>query len=124
MTITRDRRVDSNEQRPAPGILGALKKTLEGLRPDDVEDLARRGRRARELVYSAPLPADLQQEILGAYRLLQQEYGPTLTLAVRSSATAEDLPDVSFAGAHETYLNVEGDEHLIIREDDVLAVLE
>jgi pyruvate, water dikinase len=95
------------------GILDALKSALEGLRPEDVEDLAKRGRRARELVYSAPLPADLQKEILDAYRVLQQEYGPTLTLAVRSSATAEDLPDVSFAGAHETYLNVEGDEHLL-----------
>jgi len=95
------------------GILDALKKTLEGLRPEDVEDLAKRGRRARELVYAAPLPADLQKEILDAYRLLREEYGSTLTLAVRSSATAEDLPDVSFAGAHETYLNVEGDEHLL-----------
>jgi pyruvate,water dikinase len=45
--------------------------------------------------------------------VLQQEYGPSLSLAVRSSATAEDLPDVSFAGAHETYLNVEGDEQLL-----------
>ena len=59
------------------------------------------------------MPADLRQEILDAYQVLQQEYGPALSLAVRSSATAEDLPDVSFAGAHETYLNVEGDEQLL-----------
>ena len=95
------------------GILASLRHTLEGLRADDVEDLARRGKSARQLVYSAPLPADLKKEILDAYRLLQREYGPPLTLAVRSSATAEDLPDVSFAGAHETYLNVEGDDHLL-----------
>ena len=95
------------------GIVAALRQSLEGLKPDDVEDLARRGRRARELVYSAPLPPDLRKEILEAYRLLQQEYGTELSLAVRSSATAEDLPDVSFAGAHETYLNIEGDEHLL-----------
>jgi pyruvate, water dikinase len=95
------------------GIVASLRQTLEGLRPDDVEGLARRGRRARELVYSAPLPADLRKQILEAYRLLQQEYGAGLSLAVRSSATAEDLPDVSFAGAHETYLNIEGDEHLL-----------
>ena len=95
------------------GILTALRNTLEGLRPDDVADLARRGRAARQLVYSAPLPADLRQEILQAYHVLQQEYGPSLSLAVRSSATAEDLPDVSFAGAHESYLNVEGDEQLL-----------
>jgi pyruvate,water dikinase len=95
------------------GIATKLRQTLEGLRSDDVADLARRGREARQLVYSAALPADLRQEILDAYRVLQQEYGPSLSLAVRSSATAEDLPDVSFAGAHETYLNVEGDEQLL-----------
>ena len=95
------------------GILTSLRQALEGLQPDDLDDLAKRGRRARELVYSAPLPADLRKEILEAYRLLQQEYGLGLSLAVRSSATAEDLPDVSFAGAHETYLNIEGDEHLL-----------
>ena len=95
------------------GILASLRRALEGLRPDDVADLARRGREARHLVYSAPLPADLRREILDAYHALRQEYGPSLSLAVRSSATAEDLPDVSFAGAHETYLNVEGDEQLL-----------
>jgi pyruvate,water dikinase len=95
------------------GILTTLRSALDGLRPDDVDDLAKRGRRARELVYSAPLPADLQSEILEAYRVLQREYGPTLSLAVRSSATAEDLPDVSFAGMHESYLNIEGEEHLL-----------
>ena len=95
------------------GITTALRDALDGLNPDDVEDLARRGRRARALVYGAPLPEDLQKEILQAYRALQEEYGPRLSLAVRSSATAEDLPDVSFAGAHETYLNIQGDEHLL-----------
>src|SRR5689334_14508368 len=95
------------------GIRRELRSTLEGLRADDVEDLAKRGRRARELLYSARLPADLQSEILDAYRQLQREYGPTLSLAVRSSATAEDLPDVSFAGMHESYLNIEGEEHLL-----------
>jgi len=95
------------------GIATKLRQTLEGLRSEDVADLARRGREARQLVYSATLPADLREEILDAYRVLQHEYGPSLSLAVRSSATAEDLPDVSFAGAHETYLNVDGDEQLL-----------
>jgi pyruvate,water dikinase len=95
------------------GIRGALRSALDGLRPDDVDDLAKRGRRARELIYSAPLPPALQTEILHAYRELQREYGATLSLAVRSSATAEDLPDVSFAGMHESYLNIEGDEQLL-----------
>jgi pyruvate, water dikinase len=95
------------------GILSSLRDALDGLKPDDVEDLARRGRRARDLVYAAPLPAELRGEILQAYRALQREYGAEVTVAVRSSATAEDLPDVSFAGAHETYLNVQGEERLL-----------
>jgi pyruvate,water dikinase len=95
------------------GIAQRLRAALEGLRPDDVEDLARRGRRARELVYGAPLPDDLRREILQAYRELEAEYGPVLSVAVRSSATAEDLPDVSFAGMHETFLNIQGEEALL-----------
>jgi len=95
------------------GVVKELRSALDGLDPGDVEDLARRGRHARSLVYGAPLPPDLQKEILQAYRALQQEYGARLSLAVRSSATAEDLPDVSFAGAHETYLNIQGDEQLL-----------
>jgi len=95
------------------GIAQRLRDALDGLRADDAEDLARRGKLARDLVYGAPLPEDLRNEILQAYRSLQQEYGPKLSLAVRSSATAEDLPDVSFAGAHETFLNVQGDEPLL-----------
>jgi pyruvate,water dikinase len=69
--------------------------------------------RARELVHRTPLPEDLRREILEAYRALLTEYGPQLTVAVRSSATAEDLPDVSFAGAHETFLNIQGEEPLL-----------
>ena len=95
------------------GIAQRLRETLAGLRPDDIEDLARRGKRARDLVYGAPLPEDLQREILQAYCALQEEYGSQLSVAVRSSATAEDLPDVSFAGAHETFLNVQGEQPLL-----------
>ena len=95
------------------GVMPRLREAIHGLRPDDVEDLARRGLRARELVYGAPLPTDLRQEILQAYENLQAEYGPQLAVAVRSSATAEDLPDVSFAGAHETFLNIQGEEPLL-----------
>ncbi|HVC10351.1 MAG TPA: phosphoenolpyruvate synthase [Burkholderiales bacterium] len=95
------------------GIAQRLRDALEGLRPDDVEDLARRGKQARDLVYGAPLPEDLLREILQGYRTLQEEYGPQLSVAVRSSATAEDLPDVSFAGAHETFLNIQGEQPLL-----------
>ena len=95
------------------GIKTRLRETLEGLRADDVEDLARRGKQARDLVYGAALPQDLRGEILRAYASLRQEYGPDLSVAVRSSATAEDLPGASFAGMQETFLNVQGDEPLL-----------
>lgn len=90
-----------------------LKATLQGLDAADVEDLARRGARARAIIYGATFPDDLQRQILAAYQQLQTEYGDGLSLAVRSSATAEDLPTASFAGQQETYLNISGDEHLL-----------
>jgi pyruvate,water dikinase len=95
------------------GAWDDLHKTLDNIKADNMEDLAARGKRAREIVYSAPLPPDLRQEILDAYEMLKSEYGPGLSVAVRSSATAEDLPTVSFAGQHESYLNIHGDELLL-----------
>ena len=91
----------------------ALHEALDGLNPDDMDDLAQRGKRARDIVYGAELPDDLQAEILAAYHELQAEYGDSLSLAVRSSATAEDLPTASFAGQQDTYLNITGDEILL-----------
>jgi pyruvate, water dikinase len=91
----------------------ALHEALDDLDPDDVSDLARRGKRAREIVYGAGLPDDLAREILEGYRKLQEEYGDEVSLAVRSSATAEDLPTASFAGQQETYLNIHGDQSLL-----------
>ena len=95
------------------GAWEPLHAALEGLDPADVADLARRAGLAREIVYGAGLPSALGEEILGAYRTLQDQYGPDLSVAVRSSATAEDLPQASFAGQHETYLNVKGDHSLL-----------
>ena len=95
------------------GAWQQLHEALDGLRPDDMEDLARRGRRAREIVYGAAIPADLEAEILDAYRDLRQQYGEDMSVAVRSSATAEDLPTASFAGQQETYLNVQGEQKLL-----------
>ncbi len=92
----------------APGLRAALAETMKGLDLDDVDDLARRALRARELVAGAALPAGLADEVRAACDLLQEQYGPDLTLAVRSSATAEDLPGASFAGQHETFLNIAG----------------
>jgi len=95
------------------GAWERLHQALDGLNPADVADLARRGRRAREIVYGAGIPADLASEIRAGYRRLQEEYGDEVSLAVRSSATAEDLPTASFAGQQETFLNVKGDESLL-----------
>ena len=90
-----------------------LHAILDPLDPSNVADLASRGKQARDLVYTAGLPDLLQAEVLAAYHRLHEEYGADMTVAVRSSATAEDLPTASFAGQHETYLNVKGDGALL-----------
>jgi pyruvate,water dikinase len=95
------------------GAVKLLHEALDGLDPSDVADLARRAKRAREIVYGAPIPIDLAAEITNAYRRLQQEYGESVSLAVRSSATAEDLPTASFAGQQDTFLNITGEESLL-----------
>jgi pyruvate,water dikinase len=97
----------------AAGAWQRLHDCLDGLNPADVGDLARRAKAAREIVYGAPLPEQLVAEIRAGYRRLMDEYGPEVSLAVRSSATAEDLPNASFAGQQETFLNVRGDESLL-----------
>ncbi len=91
----------------------SLHQALDDLDPDNVADLARRARKAREIIYAAPLPADLEKQILDAFAELRQEYGDDLSVAVRSSATAEDLPTASFAGQQDTYLNIRGDQALL-----------
>lgn len=93
----------------AGGILDELKQTMDGLNITDVADLARRGKKARELILTAGIPDDIWHEIKAAYQRLCEEYGAETDVAVRSSATAEDLPTASFAGQQETYLNIRGD---------------
>jgi pyruvate, water dikinase len=95
------------------GAWDRLHAELDELDPADVAALMRKGKRAREIVYGAGLPDDLAAEILDAYRKLQQEYGEEVSLAVRSSATAEDLPTASFAGQQDSYLNIKGEESLL-----------
>ena len=95
------------------GAWDRLHAELDELDPADVAALVRKGKRAREIVYGAGLPDDLAAEILDAYRKLQQEYGEEVSLAVRSSATAEDLPTASFAGQQDSYLNIKGEESLL-----------
>jgi pyruvate,water dikinase len=79
---------------------------LRGLDTHNIEDLHKRGEEIRNLIKSGEFPEDLKNEILSAFEKLKEEYGEDLTVAVRSSATAEDLPGASFAGQQETYLNV------------------
>ena len=95
------------------GLRPALTRLFAGLRADDTADLSRRAGAARHLVYDAGLPVDLAEAVREAYRSLEHEYGDGVGVAVRSSATAEDLPTASFAGQHETLLNVSGAEQLI-----------
>ena len=90
-----------------------LHEALDDFDPADMKELERRGRRAREIVYGAGLPEALETEIIDAYHQLQAEYGADMSVAVRSSATAEDLPTASFAGQQDTYLNISGDEALL-----------
>jgi len=81
---------------------------LDGLDPENSNELQKRGAQLRSLVYGAKLPDDLYQEMVNAYEKLISEYGGNVSLAVRSSATAEDLPTASFAGQQDTYLNISG----------------
>lgn len=95
------------------GAWPELAATFAGFDPDDVADLSIRAAHARRIVYEAGLPDDLRREILEAYGSLRERYGDDLRLAVRSSATAEDLPEASFAGQHDSYLDIAGDEQLV-----------
>ena len=95
------------------GLDHRIREILEGLDTRDMVDLAHRGRRLREAILAIPLPPDLQQEIVQAYHALCEQYGHDTDIAVRSSATAEDLPGASFAGQQESFLNIRGERALI-----------
>lgn len=90
-----------------------LHRLLDNLDKTDVTALAKVGARAREIVYGAPMPQAVEQQVREAWRTLKAASGDDLSVAVRSSATAEDLPTASFAGQHDTYLNIQGEEMLI-----------
>ncbi len=90
-----------------------LHRALDGLDKRDVNALARAGRRCREIVYGARMPRHVETTIREAWREMKGRLGEDLSVAVRSSATAEDLPTASFAGQHDTYLNIHGEEQLL-----------
>ena len=95
------------------GIEQAVKDALEGLDTHNIEDLQAKGQKVRDIILNAKFPADLEDAIKTAYAEMEKEYGPNVDVAVRSSATAEDLPDASFAGQQDTYLNITGTDALI-----------
>ena len=91
----------------------ALHQKLDTLDVNDVDSLQKSGKACREIVYNCTIPEALKTDILKAYTKLKEEYGPSLSLAVRSSATAEDSPEASFAGQNDTYLNISNEEELL-----------
>lgn len=93
------------------GLDRTIREALADLNTQDIANLRERGVKVRQAILHAPFPAELEQEILSAYNELGE--GQPLDVAVRSSATAEDLPDASFAGQQETYLNVQGGAALL-----------
>ncbi len=97
----------------AAGIEKAIEEALAGLDTHDLRNLQERGKKVRDIIRHAEFPDDLKNEILASYNKMEEEYGEGVDVAVRSSATAEDLPDASFAGQQETYLNIRGPEALI-----------
>ncbi len=95
------------------GIEKRIKRILTGLNIKDVEKVAEAGLEIRELIRGAEFPVQLKNEIIEAYTKLCKEYGEHTDVAVRSSATAEDLPGASFAGQQESYLNIRGHSSLL-----------
>ncbi|MDM5263273.1 phosphoenolpyruvate synthase [Sulfurovum sp. XTW-4] len=92
---------------------GKLHTLLDDLDPDDVTQLQERGKRCREIINNCTLPDEMIDQIDQAYQALKEEYGDDVSLAVRSSATAEDSPEASFAGQNESYLNIQGLDALL-----------
>jgi pyruvate, water dikinase len=90
------------------GLEQKLRAVFADLDVENIDNLRQRGKQARTLILQTPFPQELEDAIAQAYQQLCNKYGLDTDVAVRSSATAEDLPDASFAGQQETYLNVHG----------------
>ncbi len=105
------------------GVDVKIKEILSDLDTHDVKNLAERGEKIRELIKKTPIPDELEKEIRKFYQDMEKRYGENTDVAVRSSATAEDLPDASFAGQQETYLNVSGEDELLEKVRDCFASL-
>lgn len=98
----------------ANDLLPKLKEVFKSLDSKNIRSLQKTGQKARDLILNAEFPDDLKKEMIAAYHELSEKYKTkNVDVAVRSSATAEDLPDASFAGQHESFLNVEGEKELL-----------
>jgi pyruvate,water dikinase len=107
----------------AGDLRGRIHAALDALDVDNVRALAETGAQIRAWVVATPFPARLEAEIRQAFQALTAEYSSEISVAVRSSATAEDLPDASFAGQQESYLNVTGIDAVLDRIRHVFASL-
>jgi pyruvate,water dikinase len=105
------------------GLDTRIQDLLDKLDIEDVTALAKAGQQIRLWINETPFPALLDKEIRDAYEKLQAEAGAEATWAVRSSATAEDLPDASFAGQQETFLNIQGADNVLHAIKEVFASL-
>ena len=110
-----------NEFLIGTGLQDKIKDALQGLDVDDVAALTATGKKIRDMIIEQELPKDLEQEIREAFAEMSQ--GEDIAVAVRSSATAEDLPDASFAGQQETFLNIRGIDNILIAIKEVFASL-
>lgn len=100
-----------------------IKQTLTGLDTSNLRDLDKRAKAVREAIVKQELPDDLKEGIRKAYAKMEKRYGQNIDTAVRSSATAEDLPGASFAGEHDTYLGIRGAERVIKATKSAMASL-
>jgi len=107
----------------AAGLTARINARLDALNVDDVAALTEAGREIRGWVLAAPLPKALESAIREGYARMCEAAGAEIAVAVRSSATAEDLPDASFAGQQETFLNVTGVDHVVEKVKEVFASL-
>ncbi|WP_412973094.1 phosphoenolpyruvate synthase [Glaciecola sp. MF2-115] len=105
------------------GVEAKIHEILDALDVDDVNALAEAGKTIRQWILDTPFQAELEDEIKSAFVTLQGEMGDEASFAVRSSATAEDMPDASFAGQQETFLNVKGYESVLVAIKHVFASL-
>ena len=105
------------------GVAERIQARLAALDVDDVDELARAGKEIRGYVVEASLQPELERAIRDGYKRLCDEAGGEVAVAVRSSATAEDLPDASFAGQQETFLNVTGADDVLRKIKEVFASL-